>query len=457
MIPSLRSTTLAAGAAALLIAVSALAVPTGAPTPLPAGPIPAGAPPTFADLVELTRPAVVNVSAVVQKASRSIRGRRMPFGPFGHPDAPGHEARQAGSGFVISPDGLAVTNHHVVANATRVEVTLDDGRVLLARVVGSDPETDLAVLEIESEEPLPHVSFGDSDGVRVGDWVVAVGNPFGLGGTYTAGILSARGRDIQAGRFDDFLQVDAPINRGNSGGPLFDLSGRVIGINTAIATPNGGSVGIGFAVPAALAAPIVDELRSTGRVERGWLGVMIQDVDDRMAEAMGLEGARGAAVAEVVEDGPAARAGLEPGDVVVAVNGEGIADTKSLVRAISELDEGTAAAIEIVRRGERRRLEVEIGRSAIGGPPARTEPAAARGRLGLRLAPHEEGALVVAVEPGSPASKSEVRAGDVIVMVGPDPVEGPSDAADRIESVEEGEPVLLLLRRGGQSRFVTVG
>ena len=293
----------------------------------------------FADLVSEVRPAVVNVEVTraIRPAGQSrMKWRRQWQRPgmelpevfrhfwsmpeFALPDMP--RAEGVGSGFIVDASGLVVTSHHVVKGADSVTVTLQDGRKLEAQVVGVDPKTDLALIEVEAGESLPVVEFGNSDRTRVGDWVVAVGNPFGLGGTVTAGIVSGRGRDIGSGPYDDFLQIDAPINRGNSGGPLFDRGGRVVGVNTAIFSPTGGNVGIGFAIPANVAKSVVESLRTDGKVDRGWLGVQVQHVDETLAEALGLEDAKGALVASVMEDGPAHAAGLRPGDVILSFHGQ---------------------------------------------------------------------------------------------------------------------------------------
>lgn len=282
-----------------------------------------------------------------------------------------------GSGFIIDPDGYVVTNNHVIDGADEITVILEGGDRLEAKVVGRDAKTDLALLKIDADEPLPYVSFGDSDAARVGDWVVAVGNPFGLGGSVTAGIISARGRDIHAGPFDDFLQVDAPINRGNSGGPLFSTSGEVIGINTAIYSPNGGNVGIGFATPSSLARTVIAQLREKGSVERGWLGVTIQSVTDDIADSLGLDEAEGALVSKVLPDSPAASAGLQQGDVILALNGQRITRFKTLPRLVAEAKTGKPATVTVWRDGREKDVTVTIGRmpedtaSLMGSDPGR--------------------------------------------------------------------------------------
>lgn len=270
-------------------------------------------------------------------------------------------ARSLGSGFIIDGEGLVITNNHVIEEADAVEVVLQDGRVLPAEVIGRDPATDLAVLRVDAGEVLPHVEFGDSDAARVGDWVVAIGNPFGLGGSLTVGVISARGRDI-GGQYDDYLQSDVSINRGNSGGPLFNLDGDVIGVNTAIFSPTGASVGISFSVPSAVAQPVIAQLIEYGETRRGWLGVNVQPVTPDMARAMGLSSARGAVVTRIDPEGPAASSGLQPGDVILAIAGRAVADDRRLTRIVAETEPGARVRLEVFRRGESLTLDVEIAR-----------------------------------------------------------------------------------------------
>lgn len=340
----------------------------------------ASMPGSFADLVQRVKPAVVNIATTEKVDGRSEMAPDMPGMPF-PPDSPmgeffrrffgpgatmgqsrPREVHALGSGFIIDPDGYVVTNNHVIDGADEITVILEGGDRLEAKVVGRDAKTDLALLKIDADEPLPYVSFGDSDAARVGDWVVAVGNPFGLGGSVTAGIISARGRDIHAGPFDDFLQVDAPINRGNSGGPLFSTSGEVIGINTAIYSPNGGNVGIGFATPSSLARTVIAQLREKGSVERGWLGVTIQSVTDDIADSLGLDEAEGALVSKVLPDSPAASAGLQQGDVILALNGQRITRFKTLPRLVAEAKTGKPATVTVWRDGREKDVTVTIGR-----------------------------------------------------------------------------------------------
>jgi serine protease Do len=358
------------------------AVPAYAQAPIA---VPATQPmPSFADVVEKVKPAVVSVrvkaNMVADRSDDTDEAFGMPDVPPGSPmerffhrfqdgqGGPGFQFRQGprrveaqGSGFFISADGYVVTNNHVVDHASEVQVTTDDGRTLDAKVVGTDPKTDLAVLKVKEGGSFPYVSFA-AKAPRVGDWVVAIGNPFGLGGTVTAGIVSARGRDIGAGPYDDFLQIDAPVNRGNSGGPTFNLNGEVVGINTAIASPSGGSVGIAFAIPSDEAQKVVASLKENGAVARGFIGVQIQPVTKDIAEAMGLNEPKGALVAETVQGGPAEKAGLKRGDTIVAVDRQAIREPKELSRRIAAIDPGKSVSLTVLRDGKERTVTVEIGR-----------------------------------------------------------------------------------------------
>ena len=452
---------------------------------------------SFADVIEQVSPAVVNIS--VTKLARAMptgaprSGGATPFDDFfgrffGSPGESGpmpgrpRQAQGQGSGFVIDADGFIATNHHVVDGAESIVVTLASGEALDAEVVGSDPQTDIALLRVDPADAdlasdLVAVAFGDSDRTRVGDWVLAIGNPFGLGGSATAGIVSARGRDISSGPYDDFLQIDAPINSGNSGGPVFNAAGEVIGINTAIFSPNGGNIGIGFAIPSAQADLILAQLREDGSVTRGWLGVQIQPVDSDLADVFGLEDAGGVLIAEVLEDGPAERAGLEVGDIVRAVDGEDVDSPRELARAVGLHDAGDRVALEVFRDGRTRSLSVALGereRERVAGRrPADSRPANPRtdNDFGLRLedlnaenrnqfglSQRAEGALVTAVSPGSPAAARGLRPGDVIVSV--DRRRTP-DADSVLAALEvagrEGEQALVLIRRDDGQRFVTLG
>ena len=433
----------------------------------------------FADLVSEVRPAVVNVEVTraIRPAGQSrMQWRRqwrqpgmeipevfrhfrsMPgLAPPGLPRAEG-----VGSGFIVDAAGLVVTSHHVVRGADAVTVTLQDGRKLGAEVVGVDPKTDLALLEVDAGESLPVVEFGDSDRTRVGDWVVAVGNPFGLGGTVTAGIVSGRGRDIGSGPYDDFLQIDAPINRGSSGGPLFDRGGRVVGVNTAIFSPTGGSVGIGFAIPANVARSVVESLRTDGRVDRGWLGVHVQHVDETLAEALGLEDAKGALVASVMEGGPAHAAGLRAGDVILSFHGRRLDTMKDLPRIVAEVDSGSEVEIEVRREGRREILAATIGAQGQDDMlAAAVTPDGDGAKLGVMLAPRGEpgkaGVTIAEIAPGSLAARNGLRPGDVIVRAGSAAVNDPGDVAGAVRSAaSEDKPVLLLVERGDHRRYVAI-
>jgi serine protease Do len=449
--------------------------------------------PSFADVAERVTPAVVNV-AVSKEGPAGARPQvempRMPEGtPFGELfrhyfrqgmplpegfDVP-HRLQGQGSGFIIDPQGHIVTNNHVVEGAAKVEVLLNDGSRYEARVLGRDPKTDLALLKIDAAAPLPFVELAGSDQGRVGDWVLAVGNPFGLGGSVSAGIISARGRDIDSGPYDDYIQIDAPINRGNSGGPLFDASGRVIGVNTAIFSPTGGNVGIGFAIPTSTAEKVIMALKEHGRVERGWLGVQIQPVTEEIASALGRTDQAGALVAEVMADSPAARAGLRAGDLILSVDGEPVSELKDLPRMVADIRPGTRAVVAVQRDGAETTLDLVIGampaeeqvavapESPPGGP---SEP-----RLGLYLAPltpetreaqglgaDAAGVLVARVEEGSAAERAGIRPGSLVTMVGQAQVTSPDEAANRVrEAIGEGDrAVLLRIEQDGEARFVAV-
>jgi serine protease Do len=451
----------------------------------------AGAPATFADIVEAVQPAVVNISVAGEVPGSEVPtgipedfqdflerffNRDFPGG-FGTPDVPRGRAQRApqfrgmGSGFIVAPEGYVVTNQHVVDHASQITVTLHDGKKLPAKLVGIDEKTDLALLKVESKENLPYARFGDSETTRVGDWVVAIGNPFGLGGSATAGIVSARGRDIQSGPYDDFFQIDAPINQGNSGGPLFDLSGRVIGINTAIYSPNGGNVGIGFAIPSKLAESVIDPLRTKGQVERGYLGVTIQPVDEDIAKSLGLESENGALVASVVSGGPAEKAGIEAGDVIISIDGDDVAQVKELTRKIAAMAPDARAEIEVLRHGERKKLDVRIGKTPSEPQAARADSGSPAGGLGLALGeltpavrdrfgiPEEvQGAVVVSVDPAGGAAEKGLRPGDVIVSVGQMKVASLAEAKREIEREKSRErgSVLLRVLRGGNASYVAV-
>jgi serine protease Do len=431
---------------------------------------PLGVPPTFADLAERVSPGVVNI-----QTSKTVSGGfnlPRPFEEFfgGNPffgfENPQREYKvpSLGSGFVISEDGYIVTNNHVVENVDTIQVAFVDGSEEEAEVVGRDPKTDLALIKIDADRKLHALPLGDSDKVRPGEWVVAIGNPFGLEHTVTAGIISAKHRIIGQGSYDDFLQTDAAINPGNSGGPLLNLKGEVIGINTAI-NPRANT--IGFAVPVNMAKSIVPQLRSRGRVVRGWLGVVIQGITPELAEQFELESERGALVSRVLPDGPADDAGLEHGDVIVEFDGKPVADWKDLPRIVADTPVGEKVSLRVVRKGKEKTLRVEIGELeepelAEAPNKAESEPAA----LGIRVqdltdelaqqlgVDEENGVVVTQVEPGGPAAEAGLRRGDVIVEVDRTEVAGVGDLRKKLD--EADDDVLMLIRRGDATIFVPV-
>ncbi len=445
------------------------------------------APPSFADLVDAVKPAVVNISTkgktragVMQNMPEFNVPPGSPFEDFferfferrgGSEEAPQQKVNAVGSGFIVSADGFVVTNHHVVKDADEIAVITQDGKRYEAELRGVDNKTDLALLKIKSDNEFPYVVFGDSDKARVGDWVVAIGNPFGLGGTATTGIVSARGRYINSGPLDDYLQIDAPINRGNSGGPLFDATGRVIGVNTAIFSPNGGNVGIGFAIPASIAESVVSQLKEKGHVERGWLGVQIQEVTEDLAKSLGLEQKRGALVSSVVKNSPAERAGIETGDVILKFDGKDVKHMRRLPLIVADTASGKNVKVEVWRNKAAKQLNAKIGDSP--NEPAlaqRDDENANTGELGLslasiteesrrryRLADGTEGALVVSVRPNSPAAEKGLRPGDVITRVGSKQVKDPEDVINAVvDSRKSTKTVLLLVQRGENRQFVAL-
>jgi serine protease Do len=395
-----------------------------------------------------------------------------PFGQFGrHPGT----IKALGSGFIVDPSGFVVTNNHVIRNGKDIKVTLQDGTTLDARVVGADPVDDLAVLKVEAGHPLPSVDFGDSGKAQVGDWVVSVGNPFGLGGTVTAGIISASGRDVPSeehSAYVDYLQIDAPINQGNSGGPTFNEDGQVIGINTAIYSPSGGSVGIGFAIPSNIAKPIVLELEKSGKVTRGWLGVQMQPITPDMEDALGLSSTNGVVVADVQQGGPAAKAGLKSGDVIVGYGDQAIKSTHELALAVANTHPGDKVDAKILRDGKPQTISVTIEQLKRDNSVAENGAMEGeKGGLGLSLAPLDKGArqqlgladsvsgvVVAGVKPDSPADQTGIRTGDVIVRVDNTKVESPGEAAEAVKrAIKSGKKaVAILINRDGNNIFLAV-
>lgn len=442
---------------------------------------------SFADLAEKALPAVVNIST-----TQSIVSEGRPDLPPGAPfedffkdffdkNREGRRPRQSsslGSGFVIDPSGIIVTNNHVIADADEIVVRFQDDSELPAKVLGRDPKTDLAVLKVDSPKPLAYLPMGDSRKIRVGDWVIAIGNPFGLGGSVSAGIISARQRDIRSGPYDTYLQTDAAINKGNSGGPMVNMDGEVIGVNSAIFSPTGGSIGIGFAVPTSLAEPIIAQLQQFGETRRGWLGVHIQTVTEEIAESLGLDRARGALVASVSKDGPAANGGIKDGDVILKFDGKTVDKVRKLPRIVAETKIGRSVDVMVWRDERERKLRVVVERldesktasaasSDRGGAGSRTKIDNLGIVIGLLtdevrdaagIVDDVEGVLILAVEDDGPAGEKDIRPGDVIVEVNQDPVRRPSEVEGRVAEALSGKrkSVLLLLNRQGDLRFIAV-
>lgn len=452
----------------------------------------------FSELAAKVSPAVVNVSVTMkagaadgdetQMSDRSSQQDQMEefmqrfaerFGQKGMPQMkptrPNQKAQAVGTGFIVDANGWIVTNYHVAGKADTITVTMTDGRKLPAKMMGGDEKTDLALLKVESDKPLPYVSFGDATKVRVGQPVMAVGNPFGLGGTVTTGIVSARGRDIHSGPFDDYIQTDAAINRGNSGGPLFDMNGNVIGINTAIFSPTGGSVGLGFAIPSSLAEPVIGQLKANGRVERGLLGVQIQPVTSELAQSMALGSEKGALVAEVTPNSPALAAGIKSGDVIKSVDGKDVDSIKDLTRTISAIKPGTSVKLGVWRDGKDMTVTAKVGDQKDEGGVVKASaekadkkaepmsygvslaPLSDQARQELKLSDQVKGTVIAAVEPGSPADEQGLKAGDVLQQVGKEAVDSPKMAAEKLkEAKKTGKPVLMKIFREGMTRFVAI-
>ena len=449
-------------------------------------------PQSVAPLAERLINAVVNIST-----SQSVKGKQSgvplpsvpkgsPFEQFfedffdrkGKPDD-GRKVSSLGSGFIIDGrEGLIVTNNHVIEGADEIVINFHDGSKLkVDRVVGKDTKTDLALLKVTPKKPLPEVAFGSSNDLKVGDWVMAIGNPFGLGGSVTVGIISAKQRDISSGPYDEYLQTDASINKGNSGGPLFNMDGMVIGVNTAIISPTGGSVGISFAVPSDAALSVVEQLRQFGETRRGWLGVRIKSITEDVAETLGVKENSGALISFVTADSPAQKAGIEAGDVVVRFDGREVTTTRGLPRLVSQTPVGKTVDVEVLRKGERRTLKVTVARlmedeAAQQKPPIDSTPPQSGRLIGLALAPLDDdlrkqhgldaktkGVVVTEVDPQSPAAKRGIKVGDVIVEAGPDAVASVADVAAGIEKIRKAGRKAVLLRvedAKGELRFVAV-
>ncbi|MGE0749581.1 MAG: DegQ family serine endoprotease [Variibacter sp.] len=477
---------------------------------LPAAPAQARGPEAITEVAEAVIDAVVNISTSQKMDSKSGPSTQMPQLPPGSPfeeffdeffknrrgqggqGGPGGEGQNRnsprrvnslGSGFVIDADGLIATNNHVISDADEITAIFNDGTKLKAEVVGRDTKTDMALLRVKPEKPLKAVKFGDSDKLRLGEWVIAIGNPFGLGGTVTAGIVSARNRDINSGPYDNYIQTDASINRGNSGGPLFNLNGEVVGINTAIISPSGGSIGIGFAVPSKTAIAVMDQLKQFGETRRGWLGVRIQQVTDEIADSLNLKPARGALVAGVDEKGPAKPAGIEAGDVIVKFNGRDIKEMRDLPRIVADTPVGTDVEVVIIRKGKEEKKTVKLGRledgeKAMKASAEKTEPPKDENKpvvkrtLGLDLAnlsddlrkryklkDNAKGVVITAVDPNSPAADKRLSAGDVIVEVAQEPVANAEDIQKRVEQMKKDgrkSALFLVANAEGELRFVAL-
>jgi serine protease Do len=459
-----------------------------------------GAPDNLADLAEKLVPAVVNVSSTQAAPNRGGQNAlpEMPQFPPGSPfeqffrdffnrnrpggrneaqPRPTPRAQSLGSGFIIDPAGLVVTNNHVIEGADEISITLQDNTNLKAEIVGRDESTDLALLRVKPEKPLPFVTFGDSDAARVGDWVVAIGNPFGLGGSVTAGIVSARGRNIHQGPYDDFIQTDAAINRGNSGGPLFNLDGKVIGINTAIYSPSGGSIGIGFAIPAKLAANVINQLRDFGQARRGWLGVRIQQVTPEIADSLGLKEATGAMVAGVNDGGPADKAKIRNGDIILKFNGQDVKSMNALPRVVADTEVGKQVPVVLWRDGKEVTVQAVLGEKPAEAQLAAVETGKGGGEsratelsgLGMKVAPitqdakdrfqlstDQKGVVITDVTDGSAAADKGLKPGDVIMEVQQGEVASPADVQRRVDAARKQDRkfVLMLIQRQDGVQYV---
>jgi serine protease Do len=507
----MRKVILALTGLASALAVSSLTLPSGFAAPAAAPPrattapavrantapavnVPpsiAARPQGYADLAERLLPMVVNISTTQTLKRPAAENNPVPQAPEGSPlddffkdfmdrgNRP-RRVQSLGSGFIIDPAGYIVTNNHVIEGADEITVILSDGTSLPATLVGRDDKTDLAVLKVNSKQPLNVAKWADSDKARVGDLVMAIGDPFGLGGTVTTGIVSARNRDINSGPYDDFIQTDAPINRGNSGGPLFNMDGEIIGINSAIYSPSGGSVGIGFAIPSNSAKNVVAQLKSTGKIQRGWIGIRIQQVSDDIAQSVGLSKPQGALIAGMTEKGPAAKAGVQNGDVVLSFDGKSVADNRALPRLVADAQIGKTVNIEVLRKGQHKMLPITVQKLVEDEKVASADKPAKPGaaikppvtvNLGMTLAPvspdarrryHLDakvaGVVVTDVDADSPAGQKNIRAGDVITEVAQQKVISPDDVAAKLDAERKAghKVVLLQVSRGGELTFIGI-
>jgi serine protease Do len=479
-----RQPAMAAAMAAAII-LPALATPSAA-----------RGPEGIADVAEQVIDAVVNISTSQTVAMRNNARPQLPGDPqldelfrdffnrrgrSQNREQPPRRINSLGSGFIIDPSGLVVTNNHVIAEADEITVILNDGTHIKAKLVGKDQKTDLALLKIKTDKPLKAVKFGDSDKLRLGEWVIAIGNPFSLGGTVTAGIVSARNRDIQSGPYDNYIQTDAAINRGNSGGPLFNLNGEVVGINTAIISPSGGSIGIGFAVPSKTALTVIEQLKEYGETRRGWLGVRIQVVTDEIADSLGIKPPRGALVAGIDEKGPAKPAGIQTGDVIISFDGKPIKEMRDLPRVVADTPVGKQVAIVVIRKRKEQTLTVKLGRLEDGEKQAALSPPseqpkgpapAVKTALGIQLATLSndlrkkykikdsvKGIVIMGVDPNSSAADKRLSPGDVIVEVAQEAVASPEDFQAKIDKLKKAgrhSALLLVAGAGGDLRFVAL-
>ena len=441
----------------------------------------APAPLGFADIVARVKPAVVGIRVRVEEATSSDGAQEKrsfpPDSPFDRffrhfgipiPESPAPKSGTAlGSGFFVSGDGYVVTNNHLVANGKSFQVTIDSGKTYEAKVIGMDPQTDLALIKVSASTDFPYVRFA-TEVPRIGDWVLVVGNPFGLGGTVTAGIVSARGRDIGAGPYDDFIQIDAPVNLGNSGGPTFNVKGEVIGVNTAIFSPSGGSIGVAFDIPAEAVRLVIEQLRDKGHVTRGWIGVEIQPVTPAIADALGLTNAEGALVAQLEPNSPAAKGGIETGDVITSVNGQAVTDSRDLARRIAAIAPGTSTKIGVFRYGQEKTIIVTLGELPRTSAKPKAEEKEARSEasiLGLKLAPAsavsgagDHGVVITKISPASPAAESGLQTGDIILQVERRAVNTAADVRRIVEEVrtQSKRAVLLRIKRDGTMRFIAI-